>query len=145
MDAYWWHRAAFYHRSVKKNTYKNSSDLWERPRTLCRIILTQRGRYTMKMGCAQSSLYNEWAQKGLGSRKQTGDQIIRRQVRGRTHRSLEFLYVFFLTERWQKAALCHQYASVAYKWGLKINGIVCCVDWWHRSAGIVAVCQRRPR
>ena len=81
----------------------------------------------MKMGCAQSSLYDGWAQKGLGARKQTGDQIIRRQVRGRTQRSPEFLYVFSPTERWQKAALRHQYVSVAYKWGLKINGIVCSV------------------
>ena len=81
----------------------------------------------MKMGCAQSSLYDECAQKGLGSPKQTGDQIIHGKVRGRTHRSPEFLYVFSPTERWQKAALCHQYVSVAYKWGLKINGIVCSV------------------
>ena len=82
----------------------------------------------MKMGCAQGTLYGGCEQKGLGSPNQTGDRIIHGKVRGRSQRSPEFLYVFFLTERWQKAALCHQYASVAYKWGLKINGIVCCVD-----------------
>ena len=81
----------------------------------------------METGCTSSSLYYGEVQKGLGSLKQTGDQIIHGKVRGRTHRSPEFLYVFSPTERWQKAALCHQYVSVAYKWGLKINGIVCSV------------------
>ena len=81
----------------------------------------------MKTRWPTSSLCDGVGQKGLGSPKQTGDKIIHFKVRGRTRWSPEFLYVFSPTERWQKAALCHQYVSVAYKWGLKINGIVCSV------------------
>ena len=81
----------------------------------------------MKVRCANEQLCDGVAQKGLGSPKRTGDQIIYCKVRHRSQRSPEFLYVFSPTERWQKAALCHQYVSVAYKWGLKINGIVCSV------------------
>ena len=54
----------------------------------------------MKMGCAQGTLYGGCEQKGLGSPNQTGDRIIHGKVRGRSQRSPEFLYVFFLTERW---------------------------------------------
>ena len=43
---------------------------------LHRIILTQDGRYTIKVRCANEQLCDGYAQKGLGSPNQTGDQII---------------------------------------------------------------------
>ena len=66
----------------------------------------------MKVRCANEQLYCGFAPKSLGLPKQTGDQIIYCKVRYPPQRSSNFWYVFFLTECWQKAAICHQYASV---------------------------------